>query len=324
MTYVWLVVGFVLLIKGADWFVDSASTIAKKLSISPIIIGLTIIAFGTSAPEAVVSIIAALEGNGDMVAGNVVGSNIINITLVLGLTVVVAPIVVEKEVANRDIIFALGASVLMLLLISERWFGAEGGSVISRLDGVIILGGLLFYMFYIFKKAKRAKSITMDDAAKADSTEEGQKFGWARLIVVLIIGLVGIVLGGELVVSSATEIAVALGMSQALVGLTIIALGTSLPELVTSVMAAFKGETEMAMGNLIGSNIFNILLVTGLASSIMPLDVTGVIVFDIILMILITVMLFIFARTGYRLRRTEGIVLVAIYLVYFVYIILRG
>ncbi len=323
MTYVWLVAGFVLLIKGADWFVDSASTIARKLSISPIIIGLTIIAFGTSAPEAVVSIIAALEGNGDMVAGNVVGSNIINITLVLGLTVVVAPIVVEKEVANRDIIFALGASVLMLLLISERWFGAEG-SVISRLDGAIILAVFLFYMYYIFKKAKRAKSITMDETAKVESTEEGGQFGWTRLIVVLIIGLVGIVAGGELVVSSATEIAVALGMSQALVGLTIIALGTSLPELVTSVMAAFKGETEMAMGNLIGSNIFNILLVTGLASSIMPLDVTGVIAFDIILMILVTVALFIFARTGYRLRRTEGIVLVAIYLVYFVYIILRG
>src|SRR5699024_3221619 len=161
-------------------------------------------------------------------------------------------------------------------------------------------------MYYIFKKAKRAKSITMDETAKVESTEEGGQFGWTRLIVVLIIGLVGIVAGGELVVSSATEIAVALGMSQALVGLTIIALGTSPRELGTTVRAAFKGGTEMATGNLIGSNIFNLLLVTGLASSIMPIDVTGVIAFDIILMILVTVALFILARPGYRLRRTEG------------------
>jgi cation:H+ antiporter len=324
MTYVWLVAGFVLLIKGADWFVDSASTIAKKMSISPIIIGLTIIAFGTSAPEAVVSIIAALEGNGDMVAGNVVGSNIINITLVLGLTVIVAPIAVEREVADRDTVFALGAAVLMLLLVGERWYSGAEDSTISRVDGMILLIGLAVYMFYIFKKAKRAKVPTLDDEVRVKAADEARGAGWARLIIVLLIGLAGIVLGGELVVSSATEIAVALGMSQALVGLTIIALGTSLPELVTSVMAAFKGETQMALGNLIGSNILNILFVTGLASVIMPLAVSRIIIFDMVLVILATLLLFIFVKTEHHLRRSEGVVLVVFYLVYLVFIILRG
>src|SRR5690625_2246566 len=136
MTYIWLVVGFVLLIKGADWFVDSASTIARKLSISPIVIGLTIVAFGTSAPEVVVNIIAALEGNGDMVVGNVVGSNIANITLILGLTAIVSPIVVERSIANRDMIFALGSVFLLLLLVSERWFGGTGESFLTRIDGL--------------------------------------------------------------------------------------------------------------------------------------------------------------------------------------------
>lgn len=324
MTYVWLVLGFLLLIKGADWFVDSASTIAKKLSISPIIIGLTIVAFGTSAPEAVVSIIAALEGNGDMVAGNIVGSNIVNITLILGLTVIVAPIVVDEKVPNREIIFALGASVLMLVLVSERWFGGDGGSMISRADGLIILAAMAFYMFYIFKKAMRTRTTTLDNEAQAEGAADSSGSGWTRLIVVLVVGLVGIILGGELVVSSATEIAMALGMSQALVGLTIVAIGTSLPELVTSIMAAFKGETDMAIGNLIGSNIFNILFVTGIASVIMPLEVSGVIIFDMILMILVTIMLFVFAKTGYHLNRTEGIVMVTFYVVYLVFIIIRG
>lgn len=324
MTYVWLVAGFVLLIKGADWFVDSASTIAKKMSISPIIIGLTIIAFGTSAPEAVVSIIAALEGNGDMVAGNVVGSNIINITLVLGLTVIVAPIAVEREVADRDTIFALGAAVLMLLLVGERWYSGAEDSIISRVDGMILLVGLAFYMFYIFKKAKRAKVPTLDDEVRVKAADEARGAGWTRLIIVLLVGLAGIILGGELVVSSATEIAVALGMSQALVGLTIVALGTSLPELVTSVMAAFKGETQMALGNMIGSNILNILFVTGLASVIMPLAVSRIIIFDMVLVILATLLLFIFAKTEHHLRRSEGVVLVVFYLVYLVFIILRG
>lgn len=325
MTYVWLVVGFVLLIKGADWFVDSASAMAKKLRISPIIIGMTIVSLGTSAPEVVVSIIASLEGNGDMVAGNIVGSNIANVTMILGLTVVVSPIVVERGVANRDIVFSIGAALLLLLLVSERWFGTDGGSILTRIDGLIFLAVLVFYMYYIFKKAMRTRTSTLDEEAIETGTTHGKASrGWGILSVILLVGLVGIVLGGDLVVSSATEIAIALGMSQALVGLTIVAIGTSLPELVTSLMAAFKGETEMALGNLVGSGVLNILFVLGIASVISPLEVSGSIIIDIFIMLFITVAVLVMAKTKYHLNRTEGIILVVFYIVYLAYIIMRG
>lgn len=325
MTYVWLVVGFVLLIKGADWFVDSASAMAKKLRISPIIIGMTIVSLGTSAPEVVVSIIASLEGNGDMVAGNIVGSNIANVTMILGLTVVVSPIVVERGVANRDIVFSIGAALLLLLLVGERWFGTDGGSILTRIDGLIFLAVLVFYMYYIFKKAMRTRTSTLDEEAIETGTTHGKASrGWGILSVILLVGLVGIVLGGDLVVSSATEIAIALGMSQALVGLTIVAIGTSLPELVTSLMAAFKGETEMALGNLVGSGVLNILFVLGIASVISPLEVSGSIIIDIFIMLFVTVAVLIMAKTKYHLNRTEGIILVVFYIVYLAYIIMRG
>lgn len=325
MTYVWLVVGFVLLIKGADWFVDSASAMAKKLRISPIIIGMTIVSLGTSAPEVVVSIIASLEGNGDMVAGNIVGSNIANVTMILGLTVVVSPIVVERGVANRDIVFSIGAALLLLLLVSERWFGTDGGSILTRIDGLIFLAVLVFYMYYIFKKAMRTRTSTLDEEAIETGTTHGKASrGWGILSVILLVGLVGIVLGGDLVVSSATEIAIALGMSQALVGLTIVAIGTSLPELVTSLMAAFKGETEMALGNLVGSGVLNILFVLGIASVISPLEVSGSIIIDMFIMLFVTVAVLVMAKTKYHLNRTEGIILVVFYIVYLAYIIMRG
>ena len=325
MTYVWLVVGFVLLIKGADWFVDSASAMAKKLRISPIIIGMTIVSLGTSAPEVVVSIIASLEGNGDMVAGNIVGSNIANVTMILGLTVVVSPIVVERGVANRDIVFSIGAALLLLLLVGERWFGTDGGSILTRIDGLIFLAVLVFYMYYIFKKAMRTRTSTLDEEAIETGTTHGKASrGWGILSVILLVGLVGIVLGGDLVVSSATEIAIALGMSQALVGLTIVAIGTSLPELVTSLMAAFKGETEMALGNLVGSGVLNILFVLGIASVISPLEVSGSIIIDIFIMLFVTVAVLVMAKTKYHLNRTEGIILVVFYIVYLAYIIMRG
>ena len=325
MTYVWLVIGFVLLIKGADWFVDSASAMAKKLRISPIIIGMTIVSLGTSAPEVVVSIIASLEGNGDMVAGNIVGSNIANVTMILGLTVVVSPIVVERGVANRDIVFSIGAALLLLLLVGERWFGTDGGSILTRIDGLIFLAVLVFYMYYIFKKAMRTRTSTLDEEAIETGTTHGKASrGWGILSVILLVGLVGIVLGGDLVVSSATEIAIALGMSQALVGLTIVAIGTSLPELVTSLMAAFKGETEMALGNLVGSGVLNILFVLGIASVISPLEVSGSIIIDIFIMLFVTVAVLVMAKTKYHLNRTEGIILVVFYIVYLAYIIMRG
>lgn len=321
MVYVWLVIGFILLIKGADFFVDSASTIARKLHVSPMIVGLTIVSLGTSAPEAVVSIIAAIEGNGDLVVGNIVGSNIINVTLILGITVLVAPIAMDRDTVNKDVVIGLAAAAGLFLLADGLWAGG-GPNIVSRIDGIIFLVVFVIFLGYISMKTLRSRRATMDKEAALEGIENDKP--WWRLILVLIIGLAGIVFGGDLVVDSASEIAIALGMSQALVGLTIVAIGTGLPELFTSVAAAMKGQASMAVGNLVGSNIFNILFVTGLASTTAPLFVAPALLVDIVILIGISILVYILARTGYRMGRFEAAVLILTYVAYLVYIIMRG
>lgn len=321
MVYVWLVIGFILLIKGADFFVDSASTIARKLHVSPMIVGLTIVSLGTSAPEAVVSIIAAVEGNGDLVVGNIVGSNIINITLILGITVLVAPIAMDRDTVNKDVVIGLAAAAGLFLLADGLWAG-DGPNIVSRIDGIIFLVVFVIFLGYVSMKTLRSRRATMDKEAALEGAE-GDK-PWWRLILVLIIGLAGIIFGGDLVVDSASEIAISLGMSQALVGLTIVAVGTGLPELFTSVAAALKGQASMAVGNLVGSNIFNILFVTGLASTAAPLFVAPVLMVDIAILIGISILVYILARTGYKMGKFEAVVLILTYVAYLIYIIMRG
>lgn len=320
MSYILLVIGFILLIKGADYFVDSASEIARKLHVSPLIVGLTIVSLGTSAPEAVVSIIAALDGSGDMVIGNIVGSNIINISLMLGVTVLISPLLIERETQTREIPFALVAAVLLIILMSDQFIFSAENNMIGRLDGFILLAGIALFLYYIFVKARRTKQATNDDAAK----KEGSDSSWFKNIALLLVGLAGIIIGGDFVVDSATEIALALGMSQALVGLTIVAIGTSLPELTTSITAARKGEAGMALGNLIGSNIFNIFFVLGISSVISPLSVSGSLFTDAWVLIAISVILMALALWKGKLSRVTGGILVGLYVVYFVYIIIRG
>ncbi|SDJ70191.1 cation:H+ antiporter [Jeotgalicoccus aerolatus] len=320
MTYILLVVGFILLIKGAGYFVDGASAIAGKLHISPMIVGLTIVSLGTSAPEAVVSIIAALEGNGDMVIGNVIGSNIINISLMLGITVLVSPIIVQKDTQTREIPYSLIAAVLVLIFMSDRLLFSAEASAIGRIDGIILLAGIALFLYYTFVKARRTRESTMDDEAKT----AGNDSSWTKNIALFVIGLAGIVFGGDLVVDSASSIALSLGMSQALVGLTIVAIGTSLPELTTSVSAAMKGEADMAFGNLIGSNIFNIMFVLGLSAVISPLGVSGSLFTDVWVLIFISAVLMIIALWKNQLSRITGGILVSMYIIYLVYIIIRG
>lgn len=320
MTYILLVVGFILLIKGAGYFVDGASAIAGKLHISSMIVGLTIVSLGTSAPEAVVSIIAALEGNGDMVIGNVIGSSIINISLMLGITVLVSPIIVQKDTQTREIPYSLIAAVLVLIFMSDRLLFSAEASAIGRIDGIILLAGIALFLYYTFVKARRTRESTMDDEAKA----AGNDSSWTKNIALFVIGLAGIVFGGDLVVDSASSIALSLGMSQALVGLTIIAIGTSLPELTTSVSAAMKGEADMAFGNLIGSNIFNIMFVLGLSAVISPLGVSGSLFTDVWVLIFISAVLMIIALWKNQLSRITGGILVSMYIIYLVYIIIRG
>jgi len=317
MTYILLIVGFVLLVKGADFFVDGASNIARLLRIPAILIGLTIVAFGTSAPEATVSIIAALEGSADVSMGNVVGSNIVNITLIIGAAAFLYPIKVENEMVKKQIPFTLMSSVVLLILMSDIVLQGLNVNLIARSDGLILLIFLSIFMYYIFEVALKSRKDSEGEESSTDVT-------WGKNTLITILGLAGVIVGGQLVVSNATTIAYTLGMSETLVGLTIVAIGTSLPELVTSIAAARKKESEIALGNIVGSNIFNILLVLGASSVITPLAFDAKVFMDVFIMIALTVILLIFSRTNYTIGKREGLSLVALYIIYLVYIIIRN
>ncbi|MDF1509748.1 calcium/sodium antiporter [Robertmurraya sp. DFI.2.37] len=318
MAYILLIIGFALLIKGADFFVEGSSNIAALLKIPPMIIGLTIVSFGTSSPEAAVSITAALNGNAGVTLGNVVGSNIFNITLVIGITAFLNPLKVESDTIRKEIPFTLLASVALLIMISDISLQFFNANSLTRGDGLILLLFFAIFMYYVIE-------IALNSREKELQEETNQKTGsWGKNIIFTIGGLIGIILGGNLVVDSSTTIAYSLGMSETLVGLTIVAIGTSLPELITSVTAAYKKLSEIALGNIVGSNIFNILFVLGASSAISPLPVDGKLFTDVILMIGLTIVLFIFSRSNYRIGKIEGLVMALAYVVYMVFIIMRN
>ncbi|QOR68191.1 calcium/sodium antiporter [Cytobacillus suaedae] len=318
MTYVLLLVGFALLIKGADYFVEGSSTIAAMLKISPLLIGLTIVAFGTSSPEATVSILAALDGNAGVAIGNVVGSNIFNITLVVGITAMINPLKVESTTIRKEIPFTLLASVTLLVLVADITLQGFNENLITRSDGLVFLLIFAVFLYYIFEVARNNRE------SRSDTTPTEKKGPMGKYILFTVGGLAAIIFGGDLVVDSATEIAFSFGMSQTLVGLTIVAVGTSLPELITSITAAIKKQSEIALGNIVGSNIFNILFVLGASSLISPLAVIDEIFIDIILMILLTVVLLVFSKSQFKIAKSEGFILAASYVAYMVYIILRN
>lgn len=298
-----LAAGFVLLVKGADWFVDGASAIAEKLRIPPLIIGLTIVAMGTSAPEAAVSISAALKGNADITIGNIVGSNILNILIILGLSAAIAPLAVEQSTICRDMPFLLGIS---LLLIVQGWDGS-----ITRFDGLIMMILFTAYLIFLLVRARRQP--------QQDSINAGQRSLWQ--IPLTAIGLTAIVIGSNLAVDAACTIARLLGISERLIGLTIVALGTSLPELFTSVIAARKGNADIAIGNIVGSNVFNILFVVGLSAVIVPVPFAAAFRFDSVVSIAAAVFLLICCARSSSLKRWHGIFMLAGYLAYFMIIL---
>ncbi|QCR31913.1 calcium/sodium antiporter [Lysinibacillus sp. SGAir0095] len=317
MAYILLIVGFVLLVKGADLFVDGSSNIAKLLRVPTILIGLTIVAFGTSSPEATVSIIAALEGSADVSLGNVVGSNIFNITLVVGVAAFIYPLRVERETIRKEMPFTLLACVALLILMSDIALQGSNSNLLTRSDGLIFILFLSIFMYYVIEIGLKSRKDTADEPVPED-------LRWGKNILITILGLAAIIFGGNLVVDNGTEIAYSLGMSETLVGLTIIAIGTSLPELVTSISAALKKESEIALGNIVGSNIFNILFVLGASASISPLAANDKIFIDVILMIVLTIVLLVFSRTSFMVGKWEGFVLIATYIIYLAYIILRN
>ena len=317
MDFIILIIGFFLLIKGADIFVDGASSIAKKIGIPSVIVGLTIVSLGTSAPELAVSLISSFNGNNGIAVGNVLGSNLFNTLVVLGGTAIVAPLIIKKCTIKRDYVTTLLVTILTCFLI----FGLvpKSENMLSRISGIILLVVCIIYMFILVKAAKK------DSVKDEENTSE---IKMSKNILLSLIGVVGIVFGGNLVVDSATNIAYALGMSEKLVGLTIVAVGTSLPELVTSIVAALKVENDIALGNVLCSNIFNLVLILGASATINPITVSGVMVIDFIILIAVTLfigaLIFFNKKEEKRLGRLEGIILVGMYVAYLVYIIFRN
>lgn len=320
MAYLLLIIGFLLLVKGADMFVDGSSKLAKAYKIPPIIIGLTIVAFGTSMPEAAVSISASIRGSDGISIGNVIGSNLINISLILGVTAIISPLSVQKKTILKEIPLALLGSVALLVLLLDIQLQGLLSNSLSRSDGIILLLLFAVFLYYIIEVAIKNKS---NQKYLIEPIEvKGPK--WKNFLI-LIIGLIGLVGGGYLVVYYGQEIALSLGMSETLVGLTIVAIGTSLPELVTSITAAIKKESEIALGNIVGSNIFNIMFVLGVSSTIRPITLSQNIIIDIVLMIILTLVLLIFSYTHKRkINRTEGIILFLVYVSYLIFIIFRN
>lgn len=310
MTYILLIVGFVLLIKGADFFVEGSSSVAKRLRVPSLIIGMTIVAMGTSLPECAVSISAALAGNTGVAVGNAVGSNIFNLMVVCGVCALFCPLAVSKETLTREFPFSVLVAVILLGL---GWIEM----VLGHLDGVVLLVIFAAFLFWMIRSAQKAR------AAGSSEDEEYKIRPIWQCIVFIVGGAAAIAVGGDLVVDSASKIADAFGMSANLIGLTIVAFGTSLPELVTSVVAARKHEVDMALGNVIGSNIFNILLVLGVAAAIHPMVFKMENIIDIFVLVVMSIVVLCFAWTSKKIVRWEGAVMLALYAGYVGYICIR-
>lgn len=315
LSFVMLVIGFVLLVWGADKFVEGASALARKMGVSPLLVGLTIVAFGTSMPELAVSVTAALRGANEIAVGNVVGSNVFNLLVVAGLSAVICPLVMDKMLLRRDWPLSIFAAVLLLAAIAPD-------HVIARWEGAVLL---VIFAVILSRQIKAALNDRAQlAAAEAEAAEEAAEMTKSPVMiwVNIVLGLACIVLGGQLAVNGATGIARMFGLSETLIGLTIVAIGTSLPELVTSIVAARKGQNEIAMGNVIGSNLFNILLILGVSAVITPIPVQATSITDCLFLIAISVVFYLPARKG-KLGRLPGAVMAAMYVVYTAYLIMR-
>lgn len=322
MDYILLIIGFVLLIKGADFFVDGSSSVAKILKVPTIIIGLTVVAFGTSMPELSVSVTAALRGSNDLAVSNVLGSNIFNLLVVLGCCALVKPVAAKWSLLKKEFPFSILITVILLLVDSDfsimKILDENQGFVLGRWAGLLFLILFVLYIYATVKSALRSRAEAKDMEEEEYKTMSPLKSG-----VYIVIGLIGIVWGGNLVVDSASNIALTFGWSQTFIGLTIVALGTSLPELVTSVVAARKGENDLAVGNVVGSNIFNILLILGVSSFITPITLDVTAVYDTIILIIASIIVYVSAISKREIQRKEGILFLVCYFAFFLYVFMR-
>ena len=338
-----LVLGVIIVLKGADWLTDGAVNIATRFGVSQMVIGLTIVAMGTSMPEFCVSMVSALKGTPDLAVGNVVGSNTLNTLLIVGCSALVAPIMVKRSSVKRDIPFAVVASLLMLL------FCLDGA--IGRVDAAVFFAGFCLFMFVTLKYAKTTEehaatvatsgaatttaiseaSTSQASSSEASSSETSapkasQASGTSMLkaIVMLVVGLLCLIAGSNMFVDNASFVASSLGVSDAVIGLTIVAGGTSLPELATSMVSAKKGNSDIAIGNVIGSNVFNILMIIGITGLVKPMHIAGITTLDLIMMLASMLLMWFFCRTTYKVKRWEGAVLTIVYLAYLTWLIMNA
>ena len=314
-TYILFAIGLVFLIKGADFLVDGAASVARSLNVSDLVIGLTVVAFGTSTPELFVNIIASFKGNTDIAIGNVLGSNIANIFLILGVSSVIYPLSVTKGTVWKEIPFSLLAAIVLLFMANDQILDDADASALTRIDGLIFFCFFMIFIYYTFSIAARVDGMEQHAPAR--------QYGRLRSSVYIIAGLAGLIIGGKWIVDGAIVLATKLGMSESLIGLTIVAVGTSLPELATSAVAAYKKNPEIAVGNVVGSNIFNIFFVLGISATIRPLPFQTKNNVDIAAVIVSSLMLFFFMFTGKKrsLDRWEGMVCLMLYLGYVIFLI---
>jgi len=313
------------LIKGADILIDGSSSIARKYGISSFVIGLTVVAFGTSAPELVVSIVASIKGSAGIALGNIIGSNITNTLLILGVAAVITPLAVKRATINKEIPFSLLAVFAVGILVNDFLIDKSTPNGLTRIDGLILILFFVIFMYYTFGISKEQENIFKKTVGTIKE-EKPKEYGSAAAAAMVIFGLLGLTLGGQWIVSSSLVFARLLGISEALIGLTFVAIGTSLPELAASVMAARKGNTDIAVGNVVGSNIFNLLWVLGISASIRTIAYNAILNTDMLILALITILLLFLIYIGKRniIGRWEGATLLGIYAAYLVFLILRG
>jgi cation:H+ antiporter len=320
LVYILFVVGFVLLIKGADWLVSGSASVAKKYNISDLVIGLTIVSMGTSMPELIVNILASTSGASEIAIGNVVGSNIANILLILGVAAFIYPLTIKESTVMSQIPFSIIAILLVAFAANAPIFNPDYSLMISRLDGVVFILFFALFMVYIIKLAREGRADMIEEAPD-------KVLPMGKSILFVLLGMVGLFLGGKWVVDGAIKIAEQFGLSQNLIGLTIVAIGTSLPELVTSAMAAYRKNTDIAVANVIGSNIFNLLWVLGISAMISPMKYDPVVNADIIVLLVATSLIIFSLMTGRaknQIGKPTGIFFLACYIAYTAFIIYRG
>jgi cation:H+ antiporter len=318
LPYILLVLGFAFLIKGASFLVDGASSIARRLHISDLVIGLTVVAFGTSTPELFVNLIASLKGNADIAIGNILGSNIANVFLILGVSAIIFPLTVSKGTVWRQIPFSLLAALVLGFVANDQLIDKSGPSLVTRIDGLVLLCFFVIFIYYSSTIAKQIEGMEEHVSSK--------EYGIVKSVLLVVLGLVGLTLGGKWIVDGAVHLALKSGMSESLVGLTIVAVGTSLPELATSAMAAYKRNVEIAVGNVVGSNIFNVFLVLAVSAIVKPLPFQPKANRDIGVVILADILLFVSMFTGRKrlLDRWEGAVFLVLYAAYITALVVQG